>query len=85
MARHVEKYYCQGFRMEVSPQVFADCDIFFRWAGYSPNITGVDLYDKEKRYLGFMYPTNIDLPIKRAMREYLQNHKRKWVRVHGRA
>jgi hypothetical protein len=83
MGMHVEKYYCQGFRMEVSPQKFADCDIYFRWAGHGPNVTGIDLYSKDRTYLGFVYPTNLDLPLKRAIREYLTNNKRNWVRVHG--
>jgi len=82
MSDRVQHYYIQGFRMEVSPGRYADCDIFFRHMGFKPQVTGIDLYDHEKRYLGFVYPTNIDLPLKRAINEYLNNNKRKWVRVH---
>lgn len=80
---HVEKYYIQGFAMVVSPNRVADCDIYFRAIGHSPNIVGVDLYSKEKDYLGFVYPQNLALDVKRAMRNYIMAHKKKWQRIHG--
>lgn len=80
---HVQKFYIQGFAMVVSPGRVADCDIFFRAIGHSPNIVGIDLYDKEKNYLGFVYPQNVDLAVKRAMRAYIMAHKKKWQRIHS--
>lgn len=81
MSGKPEHYYIQGFAMVVSPGKVADCDIFFRSLGYAPQITGIDLYDKEKRYLGFVYPSNIDMPLKRAILAYIKDHKKRWVRV----
>lgn len=80
---HVEKYYIQGFAMVVSPGKVADCDIFFRSMGHSPSISGVDLYDKQRRYLGFVYPQNLDIPVRAAMRNYIRAHPKKWVRIQG--
>lgn len=79
----VQKYYIQGFAMVISPNRVADCDIFFRTIGHSPNIVGIDLYSKDKVYLGFVYPQNVDLTVKRAMLAYIKEHKKRWVRVHG--
>jgi len=80
---NVEKYYVQGFRMVVSPNRVADCDIYFRTIGHSPNIVGVDLYHPQTHaHLGFVYPQNIDIPVKHAMREYIKKHHKLWVRVH---
>jgi hypothetical protein len=81
MSSRIMHYYLQGFAIVVSPNKVADCDIYFRSMGHSPQITGVDLYDKEKRYLGFVYPTNLDMAVKRAMLAYIKDHKKKWVRV----
>jgi len=81
--RDVEKYYIQGFRMVVSPNHVAACDIFFRTIGHSPNIVGVDLYDPKTHVnLGFVYPQNIALDVKRAMLSYIKAHSKQWVRVH---
>jgi len=80
---NVEKYYVQGFRMVVSPGKVADCDIYFRTIGHSANIVGVDLYHTQThQLLGFVYPENIPLDVKRAMREYIKTHHKRWVRVH---
>jgi len=78
----VQKYYIQGFAMVVSPGSVADCDIYFRSLGHSPSISGVDLYKKDRTYLGFVYPQNLDLTVKRAMLAYIRDHRKRWVRVH---
>jgi len=77
-----EHYYIQGFAVVVSPGKVADADIFFRSLGHSPQITGVDLYRKDKAYLGFVYPVNLDIEQKRAMLKYIKSNPRKWVRVY---
>jgi hypothetical protein len=69
--------------MVVSPGKVADCDIYFRSMGYAPQIVGVDLFKPDNhRYLGWVYPANIDMEVKRAMLEFIKKHKRDWVRVH---
>lgn len=78
----VKKYYVQGFAMVTAPGKVADCDIFFRSIGHSPSITGVDLYKKDHTYLGFVYPMNLDIEVKRAMLKYIRANPRKWVEVH---
>lgn len=75
-------FYIQGFSMVISPGKVADCDIYFRSIGYLPQIVGIDLYTKDKRYLGWVYPGNIAMDVNRAMLAYIKQHKRKWVRVH---
>ncbi len=80
--KNVQRYFLQGFAMVVSPNRVADCDIFFRTMGNSPQITGVDLYSKEMVYLGFVYPSNISLDVKRAMLAFIRQHKKNWHRVH---
>jgi len=67
--------------MVVSPNHVADCDIFFQVRGGIPRVVGVDLYKKDRTYLGFVYPENLDLGVKRAMWAYIKAHKTKWVRV----
>lgn len=81
MNEKVQRFYIQGFAMVVSPGSVADCDIFFKSMGNSPSITGVDLYSKQKVYLGFVYPANLDTTVKRAMLKYIKDHTKKWVRV----
>jgi len=81
MSRAVQHFYIQGFAMVVSPNHVADCDIYFRSLGHAPQITGIDLYSKDRRYLGWVYPSNIDMPVKRAILSYIKAHPKKWVRV----
>lgn len=78
----MQHYVIQGFAMVTSPGKVADCDIFFRTLGHSPQITGIDLFKKDKTYLGFVYPVNLDIPVKRAILDYIKNHKSKWIRVY---
>jgi len=78
-----QKYVIQGFAMVTAPGKIADCDIFFRTLGHSPQVTGVDLYTKEKVYLGFVYPTNLSLDTKRAILKYIRTNTKKWIRVHS--
>lgn len=77
----VQHYYIQGFAMVVSPGKVADCDVFFRSMGHSPQIVGIDLFTKDKKYLGWVYPANIPMDVKRALLEYIKKHKKQWVRV----
>lgn len=81
MRTRTQHYYIQGFAMVVSPGKVADCTIFFRSIGYAPQITGVDLHKKDMTYLGWVYPSNLDMHVKRAMLEYIKKHKTRWVRV----
>jgi len=78
---YVQKYYIQGFAFPLSQNHTVDCDIFFRTIGNSPSITGIDCYTKERTYVGFVYPQNLDLPLKRAILEYIRHNKKRWHRV----
>jgi len=79
----VEKYCIQGFAFVLSPGHVVDCDIFFRTMGHSPSISGIDCYDKARGYVGFVYPQNLDIPVKRAMLKYIRGNPRKWHRIHA--
>jgi len=80
---NVEKYYIQGFAMVVSPGHVVDTDVFFRTMGHSPSVSGIDCYDKQKGYVGFIYPQNLEIEIKRALLKYIRSNPRKWHRLHG--
>jgi len=68
--------------MVISPNRTADCEIIFRSMGYAPQITGVDLFHPDTHaYLGFVYPSNIDMPLKRAMLAFIKDHKKQWISV----
>jgi hypothetical protein len=78
----VEKYYIQGFAMVIAPGSVVDTDIYFRTMGHSPSISGIDCYRKDRTYVGFVYPHNLDLEVKRAIVKYIRSNPKKWHRLH---
>lgn len=77
----VQKYFIQGFRVQISNSRWVQSDIFFRTMGHSPQITGVDCYNQDMTYLGFIYPENLSLTLKKDILRYIRENKKRWQRV----
>jgi len=78
-------YYIQGFVTLISPGHVADCDVYFRTiVANVPQIRGVELFKKDRSYLGYWHPENIPLETKREILKYIKNNPKKWMRVYGR-
>jgi len=86
MPNHMFHYYIQGFHTLVSPGHVADCDIYFRTMIHNiPQIRFVELWRKDRTYLGVWHTSNLPLETKREMIKFIKAHPKDWVRVYHNA
>lgn len=78
-------YVVPGYFTVTAPGRVCECDIYIEVRGSFITVRGVDLFDKEKRFLGFWYPQNIGIDKRREMIDYCRKHTAKWRdnRNHG--
>lgn len=82
MERKNQHFYMSGYTMEVAPGRRAQCDIFFKLIGNKIDIRGVDLFDSENNYLGFIPPHNLSFFYRDSILGYLQDHRKQWRTAH---
>jgi hypothetical protein len=77
-----QNFYIEGFFLTISPGKTAAACIYFKCGGRLINIRGVELFDRATHaHLGYVYPSNLDLVVKREAINYIRNNTRKWIRV----